>query len=109
MNDLSEVREGMDVINAEGKKIGTVKSVKMGDPQAVTPEGQTQERGGLVSFLAGAFSTEEVDEERAQRLLRLGYIHVDGTGIGNNFYEAADAVERIDDAGVHLSSSAASR
>lgn len=102
MNDLSEVREGMDVFNTDGTKIGTVKSVKMGDPEAVTPQGQTQEQGGIVSFLAGAFSTEDVDEERAQRLLRLGYVEVDGSGIGNNFYEAADAVDRVDDAGVHL-------
>lgn len=103
MNDLSEVREGMDVFNAEGKKIGTVKAVKMGDPQAATPQGQTPEQGGgIVNFLAGAFSTQEIDQERAQRLLRLGYVEVDGTGIGNNFYEAADAVERVDDDGVHL-------
>ncbi|NJC23764.1 hypothetical protein BJ994_002840 [Arthrobacter pigmenti] len=102
MNDLSEVREGMDVLNAGGKKIGTVKSVKMGDPEAVTPEGQTQERGGIVNFLSGAFSTDDVDDERAERLLRLGYVEVDGTGIGNNFYEAADAVDRVDDDGVHL-------
>jgi hypothetical protein len=102
MNDLSEVREGMDVFNADRTKIGTVKTVKMGDPQAVTSQGQTQEQGGIVSFLAGAFSTHEIDEERAQRLLRLGYVEVDGTGIGNNFYEAADAVERVDNDGVHL-------
>ncbi|GAB3536177.1 hypothetical protein GCM10027403_16030 [Arthrobacter tecti] len=102
MNDLSEVREGMDVLNAGGKKIGTVKSVKMGDPEAVTPEGQTQERGGIVNFLSDVFRTDDVDDERAERLLRLGYVEVDGTGIGNNFYEAADAVERVDDDGVHL-------
>jgi hypothetical protein len=103
VNDLSEVREGMDVFDADGKRIGTVKSVKMGDPQAVTPEGQTQEyRGGIVSFLASAFNTQDIDEERAERLLRLGYVEVDGTGIGNSFYEAADAIERVEDSGVYL-------
>jgi hypothetical protein len=103
MNRLSEVREGMDVFNAAGKKIGTVKAVKMGDPQAATPQGQTlEEDGGIIGFFASAFSTQEIDEERAQRLLRLGYVEVDGTGIGNNSYEAADAVERVDDEGVHL-------
>lgn len=103
MNDLSEVREGMDVFNADGKRIGTVKSVKMGDAQAVTPQGQTQEYGGgIVSFLANAFNPHDIDQERAERLLRLGYVEVDGTGIGNNFYEAADAVERVEHNRVYL-------
>lgn len=108
MNDLSEVREGMDVFDADGTKLGTVKAVKMGDPQAVTPQGQTQQQGGgIVGFLASAFNTHEMDEERAQRLLRLGYVEIDGTGIGNNSYQAADAVERVDADGVHLNNTRA--
>lgn len=102
MNALREVREGMDVFNAAGKKIGTVKTVKMGDPQAVTPRGQTHEHGGIIKALGDAFGADEMHEERAQRLQRLGYVEIDGTGIGNNSFEDADAVERVDDTGVHL-------
>lgn len=102
MDNLSEVREGMDVFDAAGEKVGTVKEVKMGDPEAVTPQGQSEESPGIVNFFSGAFSSEDVDEERSQRLLRLGYVEVDGTGIGNHFYEEADSVERVDEEGVHL-------
>lgn len=104
MDNLGKVREGMAVFDASGKKVGKVKEVKMGDPQAVTPEGQVDTGGtNMLTMLANVFKTEDVDEERAQRLLRVGYLEVDGTGIGNHFYEEADSVERVDDDGVHLS------
>lgn len=55
MNDLSEVREGMDVFNADRQKIGIVKTVKMGDPQAVTPRGQTREQAEELSAVLSPF------------------------------------------------------
>ncbi|MFJ6281004.1 hypothetical protein [Arthrobacter subterraneus] len=103
MNDLSKVREGMAVFNAAGKKLGKVKEVKMGDPDAVTPEGQYEGGSDFRTVVADIFRHDKkMDEERAQRLMRVGYLEVDGTGIGNHFYEEADTVERVDDDGVHL-------
>jgi hypothetical protein len=103
MNDLSKVREGMPVFNAAGKKLGKVKDVKMGDPDAVTPVGQFENGGDFRTIIADLFRHDtKMNEERAQRLLRVGYMEVDGTGIGNHFYEEADTVDRVDDDGVHL-------
>ena len=103
MNELSKVREGMAVFNAAGKKLGKVKEVKTGDPDAVTPAGQFEAGGYFGTVIADLFRHDKrMDEERAQRLLRVGYLEVDGTGIGNHFYEEADTVDRVDDDGVHL-------
>jgi hypothetical protein len=104
MSSLEEVRKGMDVFDAAGQHVGSVKSVKMGDPEAVTAEGQTLgERHSLVKALADAFSgSPDMPDERRERLLRLGYIEVDGKGFGGDFYEAADAVERVSGNAVHL-------
>ena len=33
---IEQVREGMHVVAADGKKIGKVEALKMGDPEAVT-------------------------------------------------------------------------
>ena len=37
---LERVREGMTVIDDSGRQLGTVAHIRMGDPQAVTTEGQ---------------------------------------------------------------------
>lgn len=104
MSDLSDVCEGMDVFDASGEKVGTVKSVKFGDPQATTAEGQTSERDpNIVQAVATALSGQsDLPEERRERLLRLGYVEVDGKGFGNNFFEASDAVKRVSGNTVYL-------
>ncbi|MCW2131491.1 PRC-barrel domain-containing protein [Arthrobacter sp. VKM Ac-2550] len=107
MSDLSDVREGMDVFDASGEKVGTVKSVKFGDPQATTAEGQTFEREpNIVQAVATALSGQtDLPEERRERLLRLGYVEVDGKGFGNNFFEGSDAVKRVSGNTVYLNHS----
>jgi hypothetical protein len=104
MNDLDGVREGMDVFDASGEKVGTVKTVKFGDPQATTAQGQTSGRdGNLVHAVADVLSPQAgLPEERRERLLRVGYIEVDGTGFGDHFFEASDAVKRVTEDAVHL-------
>ncbi len=47
---ISKVMNGDRVVDSTGKEIGTVKFVKMGDPNAVTDEGQ----GGRQSGIPGA-------------------------------------------------------
>ncbi|MFC3300551.1 hypothetical protein FJV46_08655 [Arthrobacter agilis] len=109
MNTLESVREGMTVFDASGDAVGTVAGVKMGDPEAVTAEGQQSEGlGGIAGALVSAFDARsDLPEERRERLLRLGYIEIDGSGLGNNSFEAADAIDRVKDDGVFLTSSAA--
>lgn len=105
MNAIDEVREGMDVVSAAGKKLGTVESFKMGDPEAITAQGQNvgEERGPIAEVVADAFGVgPEIPDEMAERLLRLGYIRIDARGLGEDWYTAADQIDRVEDDTVYL-------
>jgi hypothetical protein len=94
---IDEVREGMHVVGPDGKKIGRVEDLKMGDPEAVTAEGQADpETGGLVSALVGRFAeTSKVPHHVAERLLRLGYVKIDKSGLfGGHGFVASDELDR---------------
>ena len=47
---ISKVMIGDSVVDSTGKEIGTVKFVKMGDPTAVTDEGQEDRRPGILGL-----------------------------------------------------------
>ncbi len=104
MDKLNQVHEGMDVFDADGQWVGTVKSFKMGDPDAVSAEGQSApDSPGLMDLIASAFGAGAgVDDERAERLLRLGYIEVDGAGLKPDFYVGADQIERVSGEQVYM-------
>ncbi|MFD2025212.1 hypothetical protein [Promicromonospora aerolata] len=89
---IREVTTGMTVVDAAGEEVGTVDEVRMADAGAVTGTGQTTETSGnwLTSF-ADIFSTDSGMSEQAQeRLVRLGFIRVDATGVfsGHRYVEA---------------------
>lgn len=105
MSAIEQVREGMDVVSADGEKVGTVESFKMGDPEATTAEGQTtgERRGPIADFMANAFGAgPDIPEERAERLLRLGYIRIDGKGLSADSYCASDQLDRVEGDTVYL-------
>lgn len=104
MNSLENVREGMDVLDADGERVGTVKFVKMGNPGATTAEGQLAgESPGLMDVIADSFTDrDDLTAEMQERLLRLGYIDVDGAGLGGDFSVAADGVAGVSDDAVRL-------
>lgn len=105
MKAIEQVREGMKVVSAAGEAVGTVESFKMGDPEANTTEGQLvgQRRGPIAEFMANAFGGgPDVSEEQAERLLRLGYIRIDGPGLGADSYRAADQLDRVEGDTVYL-------
>jgi hypothetical protein len=96
---IEQVREGMHVVAADGKKIGKVEALKMGDPEAVTAEGQTDpDTGGLVSTAIQAFAaSSSLPHHTAERLLRIGYVKVDRSGLfAGHAYFAADELDRVD-------------
>jgi hypothetical protein len=111
MSSLEDVREGMDVVDVDGQKVGTVRFVKMGDPEAATAQGQSVgRRNGLIDIAADAFTGhEDPPREMQERLLRLGYIEVDATGLGGDFFVAADAVTDVTDTAVRLNTTPSDR
>ena len=81
---LSKIEKGMDVYDHEDNKIGTVKSMRMGDENPDTPEVEVSHPNRLSSnkldnLIADIFtaSKEELDPELQKRLLRYGYVRID--------------------------------
>ncbi|WP_188186888.1 hypothetical protein [Nonomuraea sp. SYSU D8015] len=107
---MSEVRPGMKVVDSTGKEVGTVELVKMGDPQAVTSQGQMAGTDrGLVQAVAEVFADAEPDvpPALAERLLRTGFVKVDARGLfARDFYVGPDQVAGVDGETLHLTGEA---
>ncbi len=103
---MSRVVPGMTVVDSTGAEVGTVEAVKMGDPEAITTAGQEpSESLGVVGALAGSiFGTEpDVPGPAAARLLRVGYVKVDGKGLLEaDRYVASDEIADVVDDTIRL-------
>lgn len=103
---IAQVVNGMTVVDSAGTEIGTVELVKMGDPESVTAAGQrTGEGEGIVHALADSIFGPEpnVPGELAARLLRTGYVKVDGKGLlDRDRYVASDQIAAVDSGTVRL-------
>lgn len=103
---IARVREGMQVVDSAGDEIGTVEEVRMGDAGAVTTEGQGSGGGaGIAGAIATAIGGGEAlpDSER-ERLLRLGFVRIDASGLfAGDRYAAADQVADVEGDVVRLS------
>ncbi len=87
----------MSVIDADGEQVGTVSAMKMGDPDAATVAGQ-QHREGLVEGLIDTFLGAEPDvpRQRAEQLLREGYIKIDAKGfLADDLYAGAGEIQDV--------------
>jgi hypothetical protein len=100
----------MKVVDSDGSEIGTVEFVKMGDPQAVSSEGQTTDtRPGLLQAVTDVFDDDEPDlpPAMAAPLVRTGFIKVEARGLfAPDFYLAPDQVAKVEEDIVHLASDA---
>ena len=105
---IGRVHEGMHVVDSWGKDIGRVASVSMGDPQAATTAGN-EERGrpGALGAVADAFGSErepDVPEPLRSRLVREGYIKVDGPNLlDTDRYVPSEYVRDVSEDRVQLS------
>ena len=102
---IGEVQEGMTVLDSAGDKVGTVRAVRMGDPQAATAQGQERAEGkGILGQLAAAFETDTLPDAAKERLARLGFLRVDATGLfSGDRYVASNEIAGVRDEVVHLS------
>jgi len=103
---IAQVREGMDVIDASGDKIGTVEMIKMGDPQAATVDSDVPTENwpgpGYRRFFA--WNTEpDLPPAIATRLMRTGFIKIDAKGLfAKDRYVAADRIASVSNDAVRL-------
>lgn len=83
--NLTNIREGMDVYDANGKHIGTVERVHFGESaegvQTATPSSPNLRGSSFLDDLAQVFTTDEVPDEVRERLLQQGFIRIDADGI----------------------------
>ena len=102
MAAMEQVRTGMRVVDSSGDEVGTVEDLKMGDPEAATAAGQGSGEPGVAGDeLLGVGGG--LPPERAERLLRTGYLKVDSKGLfTGDTYVPADRVARVEGDTVHL-------
>ncbi|GHJ47752.1 hypothetical protein Cs7R123_50940 [Catellatospora sp. TT07R-123] len=104
---IAQVQEGMRVYDSAGADLGEVVDVKLGDPLAVTEEGQLlgEPRGLLGVVLDPAAGEPHVPWELAQGLLRAGYVKIHHGGLlhRHTCYAPAGDVAGVDGDTVRLS------
>ena len=96
---IEMVRDGMKVVDSEGKNVGTVEFVKMGDPGAATEQGNETQDTGLLGNMAAAVGGDpepDVPGPMRARLLRSGYLKVDGGFFfGTDRYVAPEQIANV--------------
>lgn len=105
MTVIEQVHEGMQVFSRVGKKIGKVEDVKLPEPDATIDAGTDGFGidGPNPNFVRSVLdNNEQVPIERAERLIRQGFVQVNGTGIGNHFYVEATRLDHIEGEDLYL-------
>jgi len=102
---IAQVTEGMRVIDADGEEVGVVDIVRLSDPDAVTVQAPVGAAGSLPDRLGTEDSDEpDVPADVAARLLRTGYLKVDGEEpFDVALYVAADQISDVSGDVVQLS------
>jgi hypothetical protein len=106
-NTLNAVHRGMHVIDATGEDIGRVDMIRMGDSEAATTAGNTEMTPRPLDLVAEAIGGErepDVPEPLRSRLVRSGYLKLDGAHLlETDRYVPADYVRDVADDKVRLS------
>ena len=102
MHAIEQVRAGMEVYDAAGDRVGTVDLVKLGNPEQATTRGSVGAPTGVIDALTGG--GPDAPEPLRERLLRYGYLEIDGPGITDtDRYVRADLIDRVEADSVRLS------
>jgi len=99
---ISNVMIGDRVVDSTGKEVGSVKFVKMGDPNAVTDEGQENPDPGILGFGGDSYDLGNLPEQARHQLLRVGFIHIDVSWKGDRF-AGSGQIARVEENTVYLS------
>ena len=98
---ISQVTIGDNVVDSTGKEVGTVKFVKMGDPNAVTTEGQEDNDPGILGWFGDSYDMGNLPEQAQHHLMRVGFIHID-VAWANDRFAGAGQIARVENNTVHL-------
>jgi hypothetical protein len=98
---ISNVAIGDTVVDSTGKELGTVKFVKMGDPNAVTDEGQEDDSPGFLGLGDDDYDMGNIPEQARHQLMRVGFIHIDVSWADDRF-AGAGQIARVENNTVYL-------
>lgn len=99
---ISNVMIGDTVVDSTGKEVGTVKFVKMGDPNAATDEGQEDIDPGLFGIGGDSYDLGSLPEQARHQLMRVGFIHID-VSLADDRFAGAGQIARVENNTVYLS------
>jgi hypothetical protein len=99
---ISMVMTGDTVVDSTGKEVGTVKFVKMGDPNAVTDEGQEDDSPGFLGLGGDSYDMGNLPEQARDQLMRVGFIHIDVSWADDRF-AGTGQIARVENNTVYLS------
>ena len=109
---LNAVEEGMEVRDATGESIGTVRDIYLGAPEGISgsPAGggadqpaDTLSDAPLDRLGAALTPVDSLPRELAQRLRQHGFIQIDSSGVfASDRYATADQIASVSTDGVHL-------
>lgn len=109
---LAQVHKGMHVYDMHGDRIGTVDFVQFGEENPGTPESETitgsntiatQQASNLVMDVADAlWGGDDLPEALRARLMRYGFIRIDGGWFGADRYILADQIANVSQDRVNL-------
>jgi len=104
---IERVQEGMRVVDATGEDIGKVEYVQMGDPAAVTAQGNQRTVTGLAAgVLEGDLpdaAEPDVPNPLRASLRRTGFVKIDGKGLlDKDRYVSSERVREVSGDVVHL-------
>ena len=104
---IASVREGMEVVDVDGKKVGKVDRVQMGDPDANTVDTGDADRSGFLNDLGDTFGLgddPDVPGTLRDRLMRVGYLKLDEHWLtGSGKFVSAELIAEVSGDTVHLS------
>jgi hypothetical protein len=98
---ISQVMIGDSVLDSTGKEVGKVKFVKMGDPNAVTDEGQDDSDPGFFGLGGDSYDMGSLPEQARHQFMRVGFIHIDVSWADDRF-AGAGQIARVENNTVHL-------
>lgn len=110
---LKTVREGMEVYDSQGDKIGTVDDLyfgastdeqnKYGVGAATAPDPSLRDDTLVDNIAEGIFGADDLPEEMRARLVNHGYIRIDAANLfGSDRYALPEQIDRVQNDHVHL-------
>jgi len=106
-----KVKEGMTVLDSTGEKIGTVDGIQFSDENPRQPGPETTRAidndasttpGFFQDLVEALTGSVDLPDEVASRLIRAGYIRIDGNLTHSDAYATMAQIARTEDDEVHL-------